>query len=209
MKPVAFLFDLDGVIIDTEKEYENLWRVLGQRYGIEDPDFALKIKGNHLLYITDTYFPHLSTAEKKQLLHDLQKMEADMTYKPIAGAMDFLREVREQEYPLALVTSSSQYKMNRVYAQLPLRDLFHAVVTSDDIKRGKPFPDAFLLAAEKLNRKPEQCIVFEDSLSGIEAARAANTTVIALSTTFPKDILLKHVSRVIPDFRGFCLQCIV
>lgn len=209
MKPVAFLFDLDGVIIDTEKDYETLWRVLGKRYGIDDPDFALKIKGNHLSYITDTYFPHLSTAEKARLLCDLQEMEADMTYKPIAGAMDFLHEVRSEGYPMALVTSSSQSKMKRVYAQLPLQDMFHAIVTSDDVKRGKPFPDAFLLAAEKLNRKPEQCIVFEDSLSGIEAAQTANSTVIALSTTFPKDILLKYVTQVIPNFCGFCLRCIV
>lgn len=209
MKPVAFLFDLDGVIIDTEKEYENIWRLLGQKYGMDDPYFALKIKGNHLKYITDTYFQHLPESKKQHLLQDLQNMETSMRYKPIAGAMDFLQEIQSQQYPMALVTSSSQHKMQQVYTQLPIRDMFQVVITSDDVQRGKPFPDAFLLAAEKLNMPPEKCIVFEDSLSGIEAAQAANTTVIALSTTFPKDVLLKHVSQVIPNFLGFCLRCII
>ena len=97
--------------------------------------------------------------------------------------------------------------MERVFSQRPeIKDYFPLMVTSDDIQHSKPAPDCYLKAAEMCRTKPHNCIVFEDSLAGIESALNAHMKVVALSTTHPICELQKKTNIIIPDFTNITLD---
>lgn len=204
-KQNALLFDLDGVIFDTEHFYTEFWSEEGRKYCPEIENFAMKIKGHGLNDIMNEYF---HSQEIQAMIHaDIKIMEKKMTFPYIAGVEDFLKTCKAKNIARCLVTSSKIEKMERVFHQRPeIKDYFANMVTSDDIKRSKPAPDCFLKAAEILNVESKNCIVFEDSLAGIEAAKRANMRVIALSTTYSADVLKKEVDTIIEDFTELALQ---
>ena len=107
---------------------------------------------------------------------------------------------------LGLVTSSDEAKVRRAFRLLSLDGLFDTLVTADRITRGKPDPMCYLLAASDLQVAPEDCLVFEDSFAGIEAATRAGMRVIGLSTTNPAEALKGKVYKVIPDFRKVTIE---
>ena len=132
-----------------------------------------------------------------------------MNYKYIEGAKEFLEELKSKNHLTALVTSSDNDKLDNLFNKLPeLKTYFDVIVSANDNVKGKPNPDPYILAAEKLDIEPEKCIVFEDAIAGIEAGLAANMYVIALSTTYPIEQLQKYTTKIIPNFNNFCLYCI-
>ncbi|MFA6806983.1 MAG: HAD family hydrolase, partial [Bacteroidales bacterium] len=168
-----------------------------------------QIKGNHLDNIYQNYLSHLSKEEWEEILEYIRDLGRKMTYTYIDGAKEFLQELKAKNHLTALVTSSDNHKLEVLYSKLPeIKSFFNVIVSSDDNVRGKPEADPYLLAAERLNIEPEKCIVFEDAIAGIESGLAARMYVIALSTTYPEELLRKYTSKVIPDFKDFCLNCI-
>ena len=162
MKYKAFLFDFDGVIADTEHYYTDFWTIQGRIYFPDMPDFANQIKGRSLKTIYEDYFSCLPKA-RKQIEHALTAQEADMKYPLVSGAAEFL-QLSRQYVKTALVTSSSESKMQHVYEQLPfIRESFDVIITAADIIRSKPSPECYLLAAERLGVTPDECVVFEES----------------------------------------------
>lgn len=209
MKNIAYLFDLDGVIIDTEKEYTKIWTKIGNKYIPDVKNFAYQIKGNHLNNIYENYLSHLSKAEWESILNHIRDLGRKMDYNYIDGAEEFLKELRAKDHLTGLVTSSDNYKLEVLFSKLPkLKSYFDIIVSADDNVRGKPEPDPYLLAAEKLGIEPEKCIVFEDAIAGIESGLSARMYVIGLSTTYSADVLRKYTPKVIPDFKDFCLNCL-
>ncbi|MBP1629523.1 MAG: phosphatase [Bacteroidetes bacterium] len=209
MNNIAYLFDLDGVVIDTETEYSKIWTVIGDKYIPDVRDFANQIKGNHLNNIYENYFSHLSLMEWEGIVDFLRTKESEIEYTYIEGARDFLLELKAKNHLTALVTSSDDTKLERLFLQLPeIKTFFNTIVSANDKVKGKPEPDPYLLAAERLNIEPEKCIVFEDAIAGIESGLAARMYVIALSTTHKPEQLQKYTPKVIPNFKNFCLYCI-
>lgn len=130
--------------------------------------------------------------------------EKDMRYTPFIEAMRFVGELNEAGIEYAIVTSSSLQKMENLYSQNPgFRDKFKAVITSDLVAFSKPHPQPYLLGAKAIGVNPENCFVFEDSLSGIESGKAAGATVIGLATTLPLDAIKGKAHKTITDFAGF------
>ena len=179
----AALFDLDGVVVDTEDEYTLFWNEQGRLYRSDIPNFALGIKGYTLTQVFQEFFadtPRLHTP----ITQALDAHERSMKYNYIAGAPDFIKLIRASGIKTALVTSSNNKKMEAVFAIRPeLKNLFDLVVTADSVKKSKPDPEGYLLAAKTLNANTNEAVVFEDSFSGLRAGKASGMPVIALSTT--------------------------
>ena len=197
----AFLFDMDGVVTDTEPQYDKFLAKIRDEYKLPS-DFLDQIKGTRLPDILARYFSGFSEEERKQIENRVINFELnEMKYEPIEGVLDFIRLAESNtELKIALVTSSLRIKTKVALKELNLENTFDTVVTADDVTSGKPDPQCYLLAAQRLGVKPEECLVFEDSFAGIEAGKKAGMYVVGVSTTNPEEELKKEVTRVIPDF---------
>ena len=199
---IAFLFDLDGVIIDTEPQYDRFWGKVGKDYNLGIEDFENVIKGTTMPYILANFFSHLPEEEQNKLAAANYNFELQLEMIIIPGALEFLSETKKAGIKTGLVTSSDDAKLEIVFKQLPIKQYFDTIVSADRITRGKPDPMCYLLAAKDLNVLPENCYVFEDSFPGIASGNAAGMKVIGLSTTNPADRIRDIVWKEIPDFIG-------
>lgn len=199
-KKPTILFDFDGVIANTEPLYDVYIDGLGVKYNLGINNLAEKVKGVPSVEFIAKYFGHLDAKLIKQVEDELVNFEITMDIPPIAGALEFIHYLKQNGYKLGLVTSSQLVKMKRALSILKLENSFDSLVTADRITKGKPDPMCFLLAAKDLNESPENCVVFEDSLHGINAGNNANMKVIGLTTSFSEDQIKNMVFASIPDF---------
>ena len=194
------LFDLDGVVFDTEPQYTIFWGAECRRYHPEQPGLEHTIKGQTLTQIFDRYFSDVAD-EQPAIVERLNAYEAQMRYDYVAGFEDFIRGIRAQGVKTAVVTSSNQAKMRSVYRQRPeFTTLFDAVLTSEDFTESKPSPDCYLKGAARFGATPQECVVFEDSFNGLKSGRAAGMYVIGLSTTNPAEAIAPLADLVISDY---------
>lgn len=204
----AALFDLDGVLIDTEGLYTDFWAKTGREYGIPDPDFALSIKGNNLEKILSTHFP--DSEVQKKVVNDLNRFEADMPFAFFEGAERLISELKAQGWKCALVTSSDKKKMASLYLTIPqLQTVMDAIVTGDMVSRSKPDPEGYLLGAKLVGVHIEDCIVFEDSFAGLQAGRSAGAKVVGLATTNPRETLTGKADRIYDAIAEITLQDLI
>ena len=202
-KPIAALFDFDGVVVDTEPQYSLFWDEKGEKYHPEIPEFGHHIKGQTLTQIYSQYFLH-PVGLQPEITRELLDFETRMTFEYIPGVVDFMKELRRKGVKIAIVTSSNDQKMSNAHRALPeLKFMVDAIVTADKVTHSKPHPECFLLGAETLRMPIENCIVFEDSFHGIEAGNRAGMKVIGLSTTNDASSIQDKVALVIPDFVDF------
>ena len=201
----AVLFDLDGVIVDTEGQYSLFWKQIGEEYMPGMPDFALAIKGRTLTQIYDTYFP--DAADRAAITERLNAFERQMDFPYIAGAREFLEALQAQGVPTAIATSSNCDKMACLYARHPeIKNLVTTVLTAEDARRSKPAPDCYLAAAERLGADISKCIVFEDSPNGLAAGRASGAFVIGVCTSLAATEIEPLCDMYIEDFKIFIEQ---
>ena len=198
----AFLFDLDGVIIDTEPQYDIFWKEIAEKYRLGIENFENIIKGTTLPYILSNHFSHFPETTQQEIIVANQSFELKMDIIPIPGALAFLEEAKKAGIPMGLVTSSDDLKIEYVFSKLPIQQYFDTIVSADRITRGKPDPMCYLLAAQDLNVYPTCCYVFEDSFNGIKSGNAARMNVIGLSTTNFAESITDDCIKVIPDFCG-------
>lgn len=193
------LFDFDGVIMDTEHLYTEFWSMLGEEYlGLED--FGHTIKGQTLVQILGKYFEGRD-ADKAEIVPRLNEFERTMPFEYIPGVLKFMQKLKEAGIPIAIVTSSNDAKMEKVYKAHPeLLELADAILTSEHFSKSKPDPECFLKAMERLEGSPETTVVFEDSLHGIAAGRASGAYVVGLTTSFPREVIEPLCDLTINDF---------
>ena len=205
-KPIAALFDFDGVIMDTEPQYTLFWDAIGQVYYPEIPNFGHHIKGQSLKELYKNYFGEVEGLQD-HITQKLLEFEGQMHFEYIAGAAEFIRELRERGVRIAIVTSSNDAKMANAYREHPeILSMVDAIITADRVTHSKPHPECFLLGAETLDVPVENCIVFEDSFHGIEAGNRAGMKVIGLATTNPAEAIAEKVNLTIPDFVDFSFE---
>ncbi|MDD6777673.1 MAG: HAD family phosphatase [Bacteroidales bacterium] len=203
-KPTGALFDLDGVVIDTEGVYSRFWVDIEQKYPTGIPNFAVKIKGTNLASIMSHYTDPVA---HEAVLKALAEFEHTMTYEIFPEAERFIRELRAAGVPCAMVTSSGEMKLQRLFAQHPhLRGYFDAIVSGEMVQHSKPHPECFEKGARMIGCSPERCVVFEDSLLGVESGKAAGAKVVALPTTFPEAIKNTEADKIIDSFADFSLS---
>ena len=192
------LFDLDGVILDTEGSYTAFWDDYGSRH-FSEKDFGLKIKGQTLVKILDDYFPEEN--ERKSITDAINDFERKMSYPFVPGVENYIKSLKSNGIRTAVVTSSNLPKMENVYRCHPgFKEMFDIILTSEDFSESKPSPYCYLKAMKLFGAGPENCVVFEDSLAGLQAARASGAFVTALTTTNPEEVVRNYADLVIRDF---------
>lgn len=200
-KQVA-LFDLDGVLIDTESQYTEFWEQIGKTYFPDNKSFASEIKGQTLTTIYQRYFKDMQI--QLVVKEELNRFEEKMSYAFIPGVEAFLKDLAHHQVKMAVVTSSDQTKMKQVYRTHPqLATYFDRVFTAEDFAKSKPDPDCYLLGADYFSAEKSQCVVFEDSLNGLKAGYAAGMQVVGLSTSLSEQIIQPYAKLIIPDFTNF------
>ena len=197
----AALFDLDGVVFDTEPQYTVFWGQQCREYHPEHPGLEQEIKGQTLVQIYDAWFAGELEKEQAVITERLNQFEQQMSYNYVAGFVEYVEKLRQHGVKTAVVTSSNQPKMEAVYKSRPeFRGLFDAILTSEDFERSKPDPDCYLKAAERLGVVKDDCVVFEDSFNGLKSGRAAGMYVVGLATTNAAEAIEPLCDKVINDY---------
>ena len=190
----AVIFDLDGVIINSEPLHERAQRIVFEEYTLDVPDlFYEEVKGKTeeqvFEYAIRTYARQaLDPAELVARKHQVyDEVMADL--QPVDGALAFIQQLHRTGMPLGLTTSATQANQQRAFEMFELAPYFQTVVTVADISRPKPDPDPYLTTAAQLGIPPEECLVVEDSQPGVLSARRAGCTVAGITTTLDADVL--------------------
>jgi len=189
----AVLWDLDGVLVDTAPFHFQAWQELFQSLGrgFADADFRRTFGLRNDAILRDI-LGELTPAEverlarrKEELYRD--KMKGRVTAMP--GAIELLRRLQQRGRKMAIVSSTTRENVRVVLSCLGLEGMFEVVVAEEDAPKGKPDPQGFLVAAEKLGVKAGECVVIEDAPGGVEAAKRAGMRCIGVTTSRPREAL--------------------
>jgi len=204
----AVIFDMDGVIIDSQSIADKLLAQTAAKFGVKLSQEELhKLHGISFPafweYVKETY--HLpKSAEYYGKHYDVEeeiRMYKDLL--PIKGIPELIKDLKKHEIKLALASSASRYRIQKVLALFHLHDTFEATISYQDVKHAKPDPEIFLNAASKLKVKPEECIVIEDAINGLEAATRAGMKCVLfwhkkkkIKMSFKPTLLLDDLSKI-------------
>jgi len=206
MNSFAVIFDMDGVIVDTNPYHKISLKQFCEKYGyrLNEEDLISKIYGRtNNEWIRNIFGPLpkekiLELGEEKEAM--FRALYKDVI-KPLSGLDSFLKELEDRSIPKAIGTSAPRSNVDFVLEQTHLRKYFTTILDQSDVEHGKPNPEIYLKVADRLGFPPQQCIVFEDSLSGVESAQRAGAKVVGITTTHSHEELA-HTDLVIADFTG-------
>ncbi len=206
MKYSGFIFDLDGVLVDSSKIHFLGWKMVLRDFNLDldYETFRTRFFGKRgqetldLIFGKGKFSPDEAKTISDRVDSNFVKTVAE-SGEPIKGALEFLRLLKEAEKKIALATSAPRQNVAAFLEAFSLRGFFDSEVCGDDVSNGKPDPEVFLKAASELNTLPKNCVVFEDSLPGVTAAKAAGATCVALLTTTSRDVL-RAADYFIEDF---------
>ncbi len=205
----AFIFDMDGVLTDNMRFHADSWVELFKDFGLQGLDAerylveTAGMKGHDVLrYFLDPNISEAEAARLTELKDFLYRVKSRDLIKPMPGLRDFLDAADVHEIRLAIGTGAGPRNIDYVLDLLNLTDTFQAIVNPFHVLQGKPHPDIFLRAAELLETDPSACIVFEDALPGVEAARRAGMKCVAVTTTNSAEAFsdFDHIVKIIDDF---------
>lgn len=204
MNKKGFIFDLDGVIVDTAKYHFLAWQQLAKSLDInftEEENEQLKgvsrvrslekilAWGNKT--ISQDLFDNLMGEKNEEYLSYIAEMDAKEILPDVPRVLNFLKELNQ---PISLGSASKNART--ILERVNLKSNFDAIVDGNDVTKAKPDPEVFLIAAKQINIKPEDCIVFEDSVAGVTAANTAKMISIGIGST----AVLGHADYVFNDF---------
>jgi len=184
----GFIFDMDGTLVDNMPYHVRSWQQLLAELGVKMTRQEIENRNRGILpeVIRNMLGDQLSETEVAAIGERKEELYRKI-YCPhlqlLAGCQAFLDQSYLLHVPMAVATMANRVNVAFVLDGLGIRDLFRIVIGEEDVREGKPSPEAFLLAAQGLQLPPENCIVFEDSLSGVEAAQRAGMKVVFLSTS--------------------------
>jgi len=204
----AFVFDMDGTLVDSMGAHQAAWAKFLAGHGARFADHELKriMHGRTNDQILREALARALTDEELELLsqakEELFRAEFRSQIVGLPGVEAFLAAVARAQIPMALATSAGGRNVELVFELLPLAQYFQVVVHAEHITHGKPHPEVYLRAAERLGVEPTRCLAFEDSLPGLESAHRAGMAVIAVATGHDPAELERApgVVRVISDY---------
>lgn len=204
-KIAAVLFDMDGVLIDSNAVIERAWLAAAQMYGItiSEQDMLQHIHGQPGPHTIRALFADLPIDDQQKVQAHIIDCENTATYDPIPGVAQLITALHAANIYVGIVTSGWREKVDRVTTMLGVEKYISVIVERDDVSRGKPFPDPYILAAKRLHLPSEQTLVFEDSPSGVTSAVAAGAFCVGIGKT----TLIECGARLtIPDFTGVSIN---
>ena len=190
MSDIAVIFDMDGVIADTNPTHDVAWRKFLDRYQIIPTDEELQnhMYGKHNSYILSYFFKREVIAdeliqlqfEKEALFRELYASIA----QPISGLLPFLNDLKQNGIKTGIATSAPVENLEMMIGQIPvLGEVMESLLSERDVIQHKPHPEVYLKSAQRLGIAPAQCVVFEDSVSGVKAGLAAGMKVVGVTTS--------------------------
>lgn len=208
----AVLFDLDGTLVDNMRYHFQAWRETAKALGVtlDDRTIQREFAGKKNDEIIPVVLGRTPTPEElRRIAHDKEAAYRAL-YRPhvalMPGAQAFIAGLRKDGVKTAIASAAPPENRAMILDALGLRGSFDAIAGGEEAKRGKPFPDIFLLAAERVGVSPAECLVFEDAVLGVRAAVAAGASVIGVTTAEPAHELTAAGARAtIADFEGFSL----
>lgn len=208
----AFLFDMDGTMVDSMPWHARSWDAFGRSIGAAPPgqDFFHRTTGMTALEVMRVFVGVRPEAELRAMVAQKEALYREMFaphFREVRGFRAFADAARAAGIKVACATAGDADNIAFVLANLGRTGFFDAVVGAHDVLRGKPHPDLFLLAARRMGVEPAECLVFEDAPHGIEAARRAGMKAVAIATTLPAEELgaPDHVIACAADFTNFDL----
>lgn len=210
----AVIFDMDGVLIDTEPlsdfYYYEVLKKKGVTVTIED--FEVLRGANHKtfwVYFSEKYnIPHPSEEEKHQMRREYITFLKTKKPEPFPGLVKLLEGLKKKGIKLAIGSSASKYRIGEQVKILKLTKYFKTIVSGEEVKHGKPHPEIYLKAAEKLGVDPENCVAVEDAKNGVESAKGAGMKVLG----FKPDSNSQDVSKadmVVKKFESVTVESIL
>lgn len=203
----AIIFDHDGTLVDTETPDFLAWEMLYREYGaLITKEHWAKVAVGHMngyqqlfaeLMAQNGHIALTPAGLRRQLEQFWTITLENVTLMP--GAEALLNQLRQAGYPLAVATASDRQWVTRWLSRFQLEPYFQTVVTMDDVTHNKPAPDVYLLAAERLGARPERCLVFEDSLAGLQAAKAAGMTAVVIPSHITASLDFSLADHIIPS----------
>lgn len=203
----AFIFDLNGTMIDDMKFHEIAWYSVVHddlKAPVTHEEMKKQMYGKNEEVLTRIFGENYFTTEEMKKISLEKEKRYQAAYKPylklITGLPEFLEQAMQHNIPMAIGTAAIPFNINFVLNHLNLHHYFKAIVSADDVTVSKPHPQTYLLAAEKLGVPPKNCIVFEDAPKGIEAAQNANMKSVAILTMYAKEYFAAY-SNIL-----FCIE---
>ena len=205
---IAFIFDMDGTIVDNMRVHNQTWQIVMADEGvqIDIDDFNRQTTGKKTPEILRLYLGERATEAEIQRISEKKENIYRQVFRPylraMAGLPGFLEETRKLHIPVGLATSAGKTNIEYTLSGTGLKPYFDVLVGGEDVLQGKPDPEIFLMAAQRLGIPAPRCLVFEDALLGIEAACRAGMKAVAITTTLPaKDFVgLCPVVEIASDF---------
>ncbi len=210
MNPGTIIFDMDGVILDSERVYQSIEREMYHELGISvSKEEHGEFKGTsersmwkqlHAIHGFSADPENLVIQERERFL---QKLRSPEKIPPIEGIYELLEYIKGKGIPIYIASSSSREIIETVVEVLDISGYFDGIVSGDDVEQSKPAPDIFLKASNLAGVEPEFCIVIEDSVNGVNAARAAGMKVVGLACPGTDEAGLAEADRIIRNLKEF------
>jgi beta-phosphoglucomutase len=212
------IFDMDGVLVDSQESHFWSWHELGKRHGVpHERELFNRTFGMHNAQIVPIWLGRAVSPEELQRLADekeeLFRAHVRTRIHPLEGAQQLVRGLREAGFALAVGSSGPRLNVETILDGLDLRSCFHALITGDDVSHGKPHPEVFQKATRALGLPAASCVVVEDAPQGVEAALAAGNRVVAITSTRPAtdlrdaDRIVQHLDEISPRTLEELIQC--
>ncbi len=190
----AIIFDMDGVITNTMPDHYKAWKKIFAQQGVimTKEDVYCREGQKGIQSVTEILFIHGKTVPRSQaevLLEQKEKIFKEIVRQRfICGARQFLRDLHRRSFRLALVTGTSRHELLRILPE-SLLNLFEVTITGNDVRHGKPHPEPFQRALQRLGLKAQEAVVLENAPFGIQSAKAAGLRTLAIETSLPKKYL--------------------
>lgn len=197
----AVIWDMDGVIADTALYHFKAWQEVFQKRGVNftEEDFRRNFGQRNDTIIRNVLGEGLSPSEIDTIAGEKEenfRQKVSQHIKPLPGAIELIKSLKERVFSMALASSAPMENIRLIIGSLDINNCFHAIVSGREVKEGKPSPQGFLLAAKKLGVAPENCIVIEDAVAGVTAAKRAGMHCLAVTNTHPR-VSLKEADLIV------------
>ncbi|MBU0505516.1 MAG: HAD family phosphatase [bacterium] len=213
MNSKTVIFDMDGVLVESGPFHLEAWQLLGKKYGMEVKEgLFYETFGMRNDELMPRLFPGVFKPEDYNAIHE----EKEKYYRECAkgkieapiGLIDFIEELKTNQFILAVGSSAPRANIEFILDELKIRKFFDHSVSGHEVNRGKPAPDVFIAAAKKCGVSADQCVVIEDAVAGVEAAKAAHMKCVAITSSTPREKLC-GADLVVDSFRELKVSSII